>query len=72
MSELKFLDAQIITGSAVIPSLLIQLLSLSGTLNAHARSKEETIVQVVQLAEILVPRWFILWSKMHRVTSCYS
>ncbi len=70
MSGLKFLYAQMITGRAVMPTLPTQPLSLSDTLNAHASSKDEPIVHVAQLAEILKPSWFILWSKMHRVTSC--
>ncbi len=59
VSGLKFLDVQMITGPAVIPSLLTQLLPLSDTLNAHTSSKEELIVHVVHLAEILKPSWFI-------------
>jgi hypothetical protein len=63
-------DAQMITGPAVMPSLPTQPLPLADTLNAHARSEEEPIVHVIQVAEILKPSWFILWSKMQRVTSC--
>jgi hypothetical protein len=55
MSGLKFQDVQMITGPAVIPSLLTQLLPLSDTLNAHTSIKEELIVHVVHLAEILKP-----------------